>query len=219
MRQRRINNQEERLEALLKTGVVIEELEGCRGNWLDIFDCNGAGLFLEIGCGKGRFIVEKARRNPDDCFLAAEIQSSAIVLSGEKHDEDRNLKFIYKKIDEPDEVFAEDELDGIFLNFSDPWPKKRHTKRRLTSEKFLKAYSVILREGGFIEMKTDNKGLYEFTCQEIERLGHELGLDIEASSRDLHKSKYSKGNIITEYERKFIDKDEKIYYMLIRKRG
>lgn len=219
MRQRRIKNQEERLNSLIDRGIVIDVPEDHRGSWLDLFNRDDAKLFVEIGCGKGKFIVEKARRNPQDCFLAVEIQGSAIVLSGEKHDEGDNLIFIHKKINLPSDIFQEEEVDGIFLNFSDPWPKKRHVKRRLTSEDFLRAYSRILRPGGVIEIKTDNEGLYEFTCEELDRLGEELGFDIEVDTTDLHNSRYDMDNIRTEYEEKFSNRGKNIYYLVIKKRG
>lgn len=237
MRQRKIKNLEERLDLLITEGAVIDQPQDHKGCWRQLFEeglerADGhtesdgqvrsdgqAKLFVEIGCGKGRFIVETARQNPKELFLGIEIQGSAIVLAAEKHKDDKNLRFIFKKVGDAREIFENGELDGLYLNFSDPWPKKKHAKRRLTSESFLRAYADIIAEGGSIALKTDNDGLYQFTLEEVDRLGHELGFEIQAQSQDLHKSQYADQNIMTEYEKKFSDKGKNINYLLIRKRN
>ena len=122
-----------------------------------------------------------------------------------------NLAFLSVYMDDIRDYFENDEIDGIYLNFSDPWPKARHAKRRLTFRKFLERYRDIIKPGGFIEVKTDNDGLYDFSLEEAEALGY----DITEKTRDLHNSEYSKENIMTEYEEKFSQRGKNINYLRI----
>ena len=122
-----------------------------------------------------------------------------------------NLAFLSVYMDDMRDYFDNDEIDGIYLNFSDPWPKARHAKRRLTFRKFLERYRDIIKPGGFIEVKTDNDGLYDFSLEEAEALGY----DITEKTRDLHNSEYSKENIMTEYEEKFSQRGKNINYLRI----
>lgn len=210
MRQRKTKNLEEKL---LDYDDILINKENIRpGHWLEDAFCNkipeNAKLYVEIGCGKGRFITEMAKQNPDDYFIAVEGQPSVAhkALKLAKSIDIANLRFYLGYIDSPEEMWAKDELSGIYLNFSDPWPKKRHAKRRLTHHKKLIAYSRLVGMDGFIQFKTDNDGLFESALEEIEI----AGLEISELTRDLHNSEYAHNNIMTEYEEKFSNRGEKI---------
>jgi len=168
---------------------------------------NNAPIRVEIGTGKGGFIVELARRHPEINYIGVEIYESVLYKALEKMDafaEDerpRNLLFLAHDARELPGVFSEGEVDGIYLNFSDPWPKKRHAKRRLTSHNFLTLYERFLRDGGEVVFKTDNKDLFEYSLEEI---GAEPHWTITAVTRDLHRDPVmNQDSIMTEYERKF----------------
>ena len=168
---------------------------------------NDAPIHLEIGTGKGGFLVELARRNPEINYIGVEIYESVLYKALEKMDafsEDerpRNVLFLSHDARELTGVFQKGEVDRIYLNFSDPWPKKRHAKRRLTSHNFLTLYEEFLKEGGEVIFKTDNKDLFEYSVEEIEAEPH---WTITALTRDLHRdAEMNRDNIMTEYERKF----------------
>lgn len=161
-------------------------------------------LYLEIGCGKGAFLLELARRRPEDCFVAVEFCREAMLLAVEKAAEARleNVLFLNADAALLGEYFAPGEVDGIYLNFSDPWPKSRHAKRRLTAPGFLKVYEEILREGGAVYQKTDNVLLFEFSLESYAACGWRC----EGICRDLHASPMAEDNILTEYEINFSGK-------------
>lgn len=210
MRQRKTKNLEEKL--LDYDHLLIKKEDVRHGHWLeDAFGnkiAENAKLYVEIGCGKGRFITEMVKENPDDYFIAVEGQPSVAhkALRLAESMDIANLRFYLGYVDLPEEMWAKDELSGIYLNFSDPWPKKRHAKRRLTHHKKLIAYSRLVGKDGFIQFKTDNDGLFESALEEIEI----AGLQIAEMTRDLHNSKYAHNNIMTEYEEKFSNRGEKI---------
>lgn len=218
MRQRKTKNLEEKL--LDYEDVLIKKENIRPGHWLeDAFGnkiTENARLYVEIGCGKGRFITEMAKKNPHDYFIAVEGQPSVAhkALKLAESMDIGNLRFHIGHVDSPEEIWAEDELSGIYLNFSDPWPKKRHAKRRLTHHKKLIAYSRLVGKDGFIQFKTDNDGLFESALEEIEI----AGLEISEITRDLHNSEYSHNNIMTEYEEKFSKRGEKINMVRIKGR-
>ena len=218
MRQRKTKNLEEKL--LDYEDVLIKKENIRQGHWLeDAFGnkiTENARLYVEIGCGKGRFITEMAKKNPHDYFIAVEGQPSVAhkALKLAESMDIGNLRFHIGYVDSPEEIWAEDELSGIYLNFSDPWPKKRHAKRRLTHHKKLIAYSRLVGKDGFIQFKTDNDGLFESALEEIEI----AGLEISEITRDLHNSEYSHNNIMTEYEEKFSKRGEKINMVRIKGR-
>ena len=166
-----------------------------------------APIHIEIGTGKGGFIVELAKSRPDINYLGIEIYESVLYKALEKMDafsdeeRPRNLLFLCHDARELPGVFSEGEVGRIYLNFSDPWPKKKHAKRRLTSHNFLSLYERFLKDGGDIIFKTDNKDLFEYSLEEIEAEPH---WTITAVTRDLHRDPVmNQGNIMTEYERKF----------------
>ena len=208
MRQRKAKNLEEKLKAC--SGYIIEE--HMHGNCDRYFDVQQP-LFLEIGCGKGNFIIKKALENPDKNYIAIEGQETVILRALEKamlvEGGIPNLKFMMTFVNSMNDFFCENQLEGIYLNFSDPWPKARHAKRRLTYRERLLDYKWALKEGGFIEFKSDNDGLYEFTLEEI----REAGFEIAEETRDLHNSDYESRYTTTEYEEKFRDKGKNINYV------
>jgi tRNA (guanine-N7-)-methyltransferase len=160
-----------------------------------------APFYLEIGCGKGGFITATAKANPDRFYIAVELVSDALVTALEraKAEEIPNLRFVNLNAKNLGEWFHPGEVAELYLNFSDPWPKKGHAKRRLTHRDFLAVYRPLLAEGGKICMKTDNVGLFDFSLEEIEA----MGLTLNAMTRDLHNSPRNEGNIRTEYEENF----------------
>lgn len=182
-------------------------------------------LYLEIGCGKGNFIIKKALANPDKNFIAIEGQETVILRALEKVKELAemkargqesgadlsNLKFMLNFVHSMDDLFEEGQLSGIYLNFSDPWPKARHAKRRLTYRERLKDYAWALKKGGFVEFKTDNDGLYDSALEEIKATGYE----ITEQTRDLHNSEYESRFTTTEYEDRFKARGKSINYVKI----
>jgi len=152
--------------------------------------------------GKGQFIMELARRNPDINYIGIEKYSSVLVRALEKRElepEMTNLYFIRMDAEYITDVFDTNEVDRIYLNFSDPWPKDRHAKRRLTSTHFLGLYDQLLAPEGRVIFKTDNRGLFDFSLEQVP----EAGWILENYTYDLHNSEYNEGNIMTEYEAKF----------------
>lgn len=178
-----------------------DELRERKGHWSELFG-NYNPIHIEIGMGKGQFIMELARQNPDINYLGIEKYSSVLVRAAEKREAEpdmKNLYFIRMDAEYITDVFAEGEVDRIYLNFSDPWPKERHAKRRLTSCHFLDLYDKILAQDGRVMFKTDNRGLFDFSLEQIP----EAGWTLESYTYDLHNSEYNEGNIMTEYEAKF----------------
>jgi tRNA (guanine-N7-)-methyltransferase len=186
---------------------VIPEPEKQKGKWREMFG-NDQAIHLEIGTGKGQFIVGMARLHPDINFIGIELQESVIVSALDKVIEAElpNVKLLNVNAGHLTDFFANGEIERIYLNFSDPWPKKRHEKRRLTYKNFLKAYDEILAEGGEIHMKTDNQGLFEYSLVSFSQ----YGLILKDVSLDLHNSDYQE-NVMTEYEEKFSQKGNRIY--------
>lgn len=190
-------------EVIRNSEYAVKEPKTKKGNWASEFS-NKAPLYIEIGMGKGRFIVDNALKYPDINFIGIERYSSVLLRALQKLDEletiPSNLKFICMDAKEITEVFDKGEVDKIFLNFSDPWPKDRHAKRRLPSREFLKRFDVVLKKEGVIEFKTDNRGLFDFAVEELEPAGWKL----KALTYDLHNDvEMNEGNIMTEYEEKF----------------
>lgn len=190
-------------EAIAESEYTIKNPEEMKGKWHQFFG-NENPIHIEIGMGKGAFIMEMARRNPDINYIGIEKYSSVLIRAIEKRVEEplmKNLFFIRMEAEYIGDVFAEGEVGYIYLNFSDPWPKDRHAKRRLTSRQFLKRYEGILAKDGGVTFKTDNVLLFDFSLEEVEAAGWKL----ENYTRDLHNSEYNEGNVMTEYEKKFFE--------------
>ena len=188
-------------EAIADSPLAINEPKELKGKWNEEFGNNNP-IRIEIGMGKGKFITQLAMENPDINYVGIEKYSSVLIRAIEKCEdiEIKNLRFIRMEAEYIQDVFEKDEVDRIYLNFSDPWPKDRHAKRRLPSREFLKKYDVILRKGGNLEFKTDNRALFDFAVEELSPAGWEA----DVITYDLHHDeKLMEGNIMTEYEEKF----------------
>ena len=193
-------------DAILECDWVIDEPEKFKGEWASVFG-EKRPLFLEVGMGKGRFLMDMARLHPERNYVGIEMYDSVLLRALQKREELEeagekfsNLVFIRVDARLLPEIFEKDEVDGIYLNFSDPWPKDRHAKRRLTSRQFFARYDEVLAPEGHLEFKTDNQDLFTFSLEEIP----EAGWHLDASTRDLHHDPVlNEGNIMTEYEEKF----------------
>ena len=188
-------------EVIAESEFVIHDEQKQKGNWKNIFG-NENEIHIEIGMGKGKFIYEMARRNPGINYIGIEKYSSVLLRAVQKMQQEplSNLKFIRMDAEEIAEVFAENEVDKIYLNFSDPWPKDRHAKRRLPSKEFLARYNQFLKKDGFLEFKTDNRGLFDFAVEQLP----EAGWKAKTVTYDLHHNEEMvAGNVMTEYEEKF----------------
>ena len=200
MRMRRKKNRDSRFENCLE--YVAQTPEENKGKWRELFNkSDNATLHVEIGCGKGGFITELAKRNPDTCYVAMEKCLDALILALEKikAQDIKNVICICGDAENLTEIFDENEADRIYLNFSDPWKKARQAKRRLTHRRFLEKYKLILKPEGEIHFKTDNRPLFDFSLEEFA----ETGVKVSELTFDLHNSEYNEGNIMTEYEATF----------------
>jgi tRNA (guanine-N(7)-)-methyltransferase len=211
MRLRNIIGSEEKIA---EHEFVIKEHEGKKGNWKQFFG-NENPIRIEVGMGKGKFISQMAKENPDVNFIGIEMYSSVLVRALDKRPEGlKNLYYLCIDARKLPEVFGEGEIDKIYLNFSDPWPKDRHAKRRLTSRQFWGRYISILKDCGIVEFKTDNIKLFEFSLEEVVVAGWSL----EVHTFDLHNDKkLIVGNITTEYEEKFSSMGNPICKLIAKK--
>lgn len=181
--------------------VPEEELFDCPGKWRELFG-NDRPIHIEIGMGKGRFIHTMAKEHPDINYIGIEKYSSVLLRAIQKMEQEElpNLKFIRMDAEDITKVFGPQEVARIYLNFSDPWPKDRHAKRRLPSREFLARYEKLLANDGWIEFKTDNRALFDFAVGELE----EAGWEARVITYDLHSDvALMEGNVMTEYEEKF----------------
>ena len=218
MRLRNIRGSKETIAA---SDYVVQEPETHKGTWGQLFG-NEQPVQIEVGMGKGRFIMDMARLHPDRNFVGIEMYDSVLLRAllkreelEEAGEEFSNLVFIRVDARLLPEIFEKDEVDGIYLNFSDPWPKARHAKRRLTSREFLKRYEQVLKKEGTMEFKTDNRGLFEFSLEEVK----ESDWNLEICTFDLHHDEeLVKGNVMTEYEEKFSSMGNPICKMVIRQK-
>lgn len=194
-------------ETIAESTFTVNEPEKLKGNWSSLFK-NNHPIHIEVGMGKGRFITDLALQNPDINYIGIEKYSSVLVrglekleaINAEQETPVTNLIFIRMDAEHLCDVFAKDEVDRIYLNFSDPWPKDRHAKRRLTSKEFFGRYHQILVPDGRVEFKTDNRALFDFSLEEIPLANWK----IVAHTFDLHHdADMNQGNIMTEYEEKF----------------
>ena len=182
---------------------VIEHPQDLRGHWDSRFETKQP-IHIEVGMGKGQFLFGQAAAHPEINYIGIERYTSVLLRAIQKINKDeppKNMLFICMDAAELPEVFAPDEIARIYLNFSDPWPKDRHARRRLTSSEFLSRYDQILATDGSIEFKTDNRALFDFSLDEIE---HSAVWKLAAHTFDLHHTpELCEGNIMTEYEEKF----------------
>lgn len=197
-------------EVIAESDCVIKDYKEKKGKWKEIFG-NDHPLRIEVGMGKGQFIIQMAQQNPNVNYIGIERYDSVLLRAIQKlertEEKPENLRFLCIDARELPEVFERGEVDRIYLNFSDPWPKERHARRRLTSREFLKRYEEIIEPGKFVEFKTDNVGLFDFSLEEIK----EADWVLEASTYDLHHNEeMNNGNVMTEYEEKFSSQGNKI---------
>ena len=200
-------------EVIAACDYVIHNPQECRGLWHEVFG-NGHPIRIEIGMGKGRFIMDLARQNSDINYVGIEKYSSVLIRGIQKLEADplSNLYFIRMEAEEITSVFGEGEIDRIYLNFSDPWPKDRHAKRRLPSREFLRRYDEILIPDGVIEFKTDNHDLFQFALEELEPAGWKI---VQMTEDLHHNAQMMKGNVMTEYKERFSSKGNPIYKYII----
>lgn len=197
-------------EFLNENEIHINNPSDFLGKWKKCFN-NKNEIYLEIGMGKGDFIVEMAKRNPNINFIGIEKNVTILAKAVKKvmKEELENVRLISYDASNLKEIFKKGEIDKIYLNFSDPWPKSKHAKRRLTHSNFLDIYDYILKKDSVVEFKTDNQILFEFTIMEIANTKRE----IEYISLDLHALNLE-DNIMTEYEEKFSKKGNRIYKLI-----
>ncbi|PAE24642.1 tRNA (guanosine(46)-N7)-methyltransferase TrmB [Bacillus sp. 7894-2] len=186
---------------------VISEPEKNKGKWNEAFD-KDQPLHIEIGTGKGRFLTGMAKANPDINYIGIELAESVIVTALDRiiEEELSNIKLLNVNANDLRDFFEKGEVNRVYLNFSDPWPKKRHAKRRLTYRSFLEIYEDILVDKGEIHFKTDNQGLFESSLMSFS----DYGMLLTFVSLDLHNSDYEE-NIMTEYEEKFSSRGSRIF--------
>lgn len=211
MRLRNIRGAQEIIE---NSGWVVQVPQEHKGSWSQVFN-SGHLLHIEIGMGKGRFLMDMAKANPDIDYVGIEMYDSVLLRAVQKADDlaeaPGNFRFIRMDARDLAEVFDRGEVDRIYLNFSDPWPKDRHAKRRLTSRQFLQRYKEILLPGQRVEFKTDNRDLFEFSLEEVK----ESGWVLDECTFDLHHDEVMNvGNIMTEYEEKFSSEGNPIYKLI-----
>ncbi|GED82320.1 tRNA (guanosine(46)-N7)-methyltransferase TrmB [Latilactobacillus curvatus] len=188
--------------------MILVSPEDIAGKWQIRF-AKEQPIYIEVGSGKGQFITQMAQKYPDRNFIAVEIQESAIAVILQKQVELKlpNLQLLLGNGAALTTFFAENEVAGVYLNFSDPWPKTRHEKRRLTYKSFLAEYQQIMQPTGYLRFKTDNQGLFEYSLMSL----NDYGMVFDDISLDLHNSELAEDNIQTEYEEKFSKRGQVIY--------
>ena len=191
------------------TQVVVENPADYKGRWSERFG-NSQPIQIEVGCGKGAFVIGMAQKHPDINFIAIDLQLSVLSYALDRALEANlpNVQMILANGSALSEYFADGEVDQVYLNFSDPWPKTRHEKRRLTYKSFLATYEQILKPNGQIHFKTDNRGLFEYSLVSMTNYGMKLNrvwLDLHADEE------FAAENVMTEYEAKFSKKGQVIY--------
>lgn len=215
--------------------IVVKEEKEQKGKWAEVFG-NHNPIHIEIGMGKGQFILSLAKRNPEINYIGVERYSSVLLRAVEKYnemcgqkpliedvtdteqlriwEEIPNVRFICMDAADITEVFEPGEIQKIYLNFSDPWPKKRHARRRLTSKEFFGRYEKVLSTEGVVEFKTDNTELFQFSLDEVA----EAGWALRAHTWDLHHDEVMNvGNVMTEYEEKFSSMGNPIHKLIATK--
>lgn len=204
MRLRHIKGAE---EEITESPYVVQDPQSLKGKWDTLFG-NDNPIRIEVGMGKGKFIMELAQNHPEINYVGIERYSSVLLRGLQKRAEMELSNIYFIRIDalELADVFDECEVDRIYLNFSDPWPKDRHAKRRLTSDRFMPIYDKILKKDGVVEFKTDNQDLFRYSLESIP----EAGWHVDEQTFDLHNSPMAEGNVMTEYETKFCSEGKPI---------
>ena len=205
-------------DAITESTFVIQEPQSLKGKWDEAFE-KKQPLHIEVGMGKGRFLMDMARLHPDINYVGIEMYDSVLLRALQKREEleeegERLSNLFFMRMDARllPEIFGQGEVDKIYLNFSDPWPKARHAKRRLTSREFLARYDAILAPEGCVEFKTDNRDLFAFSLEEV----NETKWKLLAHTFDLHHDEeMMRGNVMTEYEEKFSSMGNPICKMVI----
>ena len=197
-------------EDYLKSHPELVDMDGSHARHISDWFDKDQEIYIEIGSGMGQFITTLAGQNPDINFISLEREKSVVVNIVDKVKELglTNIKLICNDALELNEYFKDGEIDRIYLNFSDPWPKKRHTKRRLTYHTFLALYKQVLKEDGELHFKTDNRGLFAYSLESMSQ----FGMYFTKLNLNLHQED-DEDNIETEYERKFSDRGSRIYRM------
>lgn len=213
MRRRGVKNLDTRIVS--KPDILLANSNEYKGNWKTVFG-NENPIYLEIGMGKGDFLIDLATKNPNINYIGLEKFPSVIVVAMDKVAKTnlKNIKLICADATNLNEMFEENEIDKIYLNFSDPWPKTRHAKRRLTYYTFLKVYENILKDNSTIEFKTDNRSLFEFSLISF----NQNNWDFLKLCFDLHTDYDTNEISKTEYEKRFISLGQPIYFIEIKKR-
>lgn len=202
-------------EAIADSPHCIQEPMAEKGRWHLLFG-NENPIHIEIGMGKGQFIMKLAKEHPDINYIGIERYSSVLLRALQKMEIEPlpNIRFLCMDASIITEVFDEEEVAKIYLNFSDPWPKERHAKRRLTSRQFFERYDKILARNGVVEFKTDNDDLFAFSMEEVA----EAGWTLDAHTFDLHHDPVlNEGNVMTEYEEKFSSLGHPIHKLIARR--
>lgn len=204
MRLRHIPGSEQQVQ---ESPYVIQNPEEKKGCWAEVFG-NENPIHMEIGMGKGKFLMELAGKNPEINYIGVERYPTVLLKAVQKREELElsNICFLCVDAKRLGDIFKAGEVDKIYLNFSDPWPKDRHAKRRLTSPQFMEVYNQVLNRAGVVEFKTDNRLLFEYSLESIPKSGWK----IEMQTFDLHHSEYAEGNVMTEYETKFASEGKPI---------
>ena len=199
-------------DAIAESIYVIQNPQENKGNWDKVFPQHQP-VHLEVGMGKGRFLMDMAKLHPEINYIGIEMYDSVLLRAIQKKEalaeegqELSNLKFMRMDARLLPEVFEKGEVSRIYLNFSDPWPKDRHAKRRLTSKEYWARYNQILCPEGRVIFKTDNRPLFDFSLEQVEVAGWQL----DNYTFDLHHSEYAEGNVMTEYEERFTAKGNPI---------
>ena len=212
----RLRNVRGAREEMLVNPYVIQEPQQYKGHVAVQIFGNNNPIFIEVGMGKGQFITSLAALHPEINYIGIEKYSSVLIRAIEKQEELQlpNLKFLRFDAEYLPDIFAPGEIAHIYLNFSDPWPKERHAKRRLTSRQFFERYDKILAGNGVVEFKTDNDDLFAFSMEEVA----EAGWTLDAHTFDLHHDPVlNEGNIMTEYEEKFSSLGHPIHKLIARR--
>lgn len=207
-----------RAEGVLnESEMVVKNASENKGHWASGIFGNDHPLHIEIGMGKGQFLLTLAERNPHINYIGIERYSSVLLRAVEKLEEPvANIRFLCIDAAEIPDIFSPEEVERIYLNFSDPWPKARHARRRLTSSEYFARYDKILAKDGQVEFKTDNRDLFDFSVEEITNSDI---WEVTACTYDLHNdTSMNKGNIMTEYETKFSSMNHPICKLIAKRK-